>query len=247
MRIRSLVLLAACATTAGCLPLRGKAVQTTLLPPPLPAPAETKAAPKAPQHLACIEHPMIDTWERRLRWDPALRATTEGSLARGEQYLPRVREIITDAGLPSSLALLPVVESGYKVHARGYSGDVGLWQFRSPTAREYGLIVNRKQDQRLHPYYATQAAARYLATLHRRYRDWPLALAAYNAGAGRVDRSLAARPDLDFWALVEAGYLPRMTRDHVARFLAVARIVDGGRMCTQASNQPASADAVALR
>lgn len=188
---------------------------------------------------------MIDKWESRLRWDPAFRTDTDASLARGEQYLPRVRAIISDAGLPESLALLPVVESGYRTHARGYSGDVGLWQFRSPTARSFGLIVNKQKDERLHPYPASQAAARYLRALHRRYGDWPLALAAYNAGTVRVDRGVNAQPQMDFWQLSEAGYIPKMTRDHVSRFLAVARIVDAGRVCTRAGND--AADKVALR
>jgi hypothetical protein len=247
MRTASVLLLAACAT-AGCLPVRGKTVANGLqLPPPPAPPVEARRTPPPPQHIACIAHPTIDTWERRLRWDPSLRSDTHGSLARGQQYLPRVRRIITDAGLPTSLALLPVVESGYKVNARGYSGDVGLWQFRSPTARQFGLVVNREKDERLHPYHATRAAARYLRALHRRYGDWPLALAAYNAGTVRIDRGLAARPGSDLWELVQAGYVPRMTRDHVARFLAVARIVDGGRLCTRASNDPTPTnDTVAL-
>jgi hypothetical protein len=247
MRTASLVVLAAC-FTSGCLPFAGKAVHSGLeLPPPAAAPAEARRKPAVPQHLACIEHPMVDKWERRLRWDPALRTDTEASLARGEQYLPRVRAIISQAGLPESLALLPVVESGYKVHARGYSGDVGLWQFLRPTARQFGLVVNREKDERLHPYPATQAAARYLRALHRRYGDWPLALAAYNAGTVRVDKGIAAQPTMDFWALSEAGYIPKMTRDHVARFLAIARIVDSGRVCTRASTEPVTpVDKVAL-
>jgi hypothetical protein len=242
MRTASLLLLAAC-VTAGCLPVRGKAVRSDLQPLPPPVmPAETQRKPTTPQHIACIENPLIDTWERRLRGNPGLRADTRRSLARGQQYLPRVRQIIVEAGLPSTLALLPVVESGYRHDARGSAGDVGLWQFRRPTARQFGLIVNREKDQRLHPYHATRAAARYLRALHRRYGDWPLALAAYNAGERRIDRGLAAQPGMDFWELAEAGYVPRSTRNHVARFLAVARIVDGGRMCARASNGPARTD-----
>lgn len=246
MRTAPLLVLVAC-VTAGCLPVRGKAVRSGLQPLPPPAmPAETRRTPPVPQHIACIENPLIDTWERRLRWNPGLRSDTRQSLSRGEPYLPRVRRIIVDAGLPESLALLPVVESGYRLNARGSRGDAGLWQFLPPTARQFGLVVNREKDQRLHPYHATRAAARYLGALHRRYGDWPLALAAYNAGERRIDRGLAAQPGSTFFELVDAGYVPRTTRDHVARFLAVARIVDGGRMCARAKNDSTGSDELAL-
>jgi membrane-bound lytic murein transglycosylase D len=143
-----------------------------------------------------------------------------------------MRRIFAEAGVPPSLALLPVIESEFHRTARGRRDDLGLWQFRSTTARRFGLVVNEHRDQRLHPYHASRAAARYLRYLHRHYRgDWPLAIAAYNAGEHRVDRALARLPNGTFWQLVDHGYLPRTTKDYVPRFLAVVRVVEGKQVC----------------
>lgn len=180
---------------------------------------------------ACFDHPLIDVWENRLRTHRALRVTTIDSVVRGNQYLGRFREMLRDAGLPPSLALLPVVESSFRVNARGPGGSVGLWQLQAPTARRFGLIVNRRHDERLDPERATQAAVAYLSMLHDRYEDWPLALAAYNAGEGRVDRALKRLPGADYWGLIEAHRLSAITRDYVPRFFATVRMVEASPAC----------------
>jgi len=92
-------------------------------------------------------------------------------------------------------------------------------------------VVSRRRDDRLEPELATRAAARYLALLHAHYGDWPLALAAYNAGEGRVDRARDRAPGASFWQLAEDRRLPRASRDYVARFLALVRVVDGPADC----------------
>jgi len=180
---------------------------------------------------ACVDHPLIDAWEYRLRTERAFRVTTIDSLMRGNQYLDRFREILHDAGLPPGLALLPVVESSFRVNARGPGGSVGLWQLQAPTARRFGLLVNKRRDERLDPERATQAAVAYLAMLHDRYEDWPLALAAYNAGEGRVDRALKRLPGADYWALIESRRLSKITGDYVPRFFATVRMVEAAPSC----------------
>jgi soluble lytic murein transglycosylase-like protein len=180
---------------------------------------------------ACVDHPLIDVWENRLRTHRGFRVATIDSITRGNQYLSRFREILRDAGLPPSLALLPVVESSFRVNARGPGGSVGLWQLQAPTARRFGLIVNRRHDERLDPERATRAAVAYLALLHDRYENWPLALAAYNAGEGRVDRALKRYPDSDYWSLIEAHRLSSITRDYVPRFFATVRMVEASPAC----------------
>ena len=204
-------------------------------PPGEPAPpvvASKPPPPLPPRHLACIDHPRIDLWEHRLRSHAELRTGVQQSMQRARWYLPRFRRILSKAGLPPSLALLPVVESEFHRLARGQGDDLGLWQFRGATAREFGLVVNERRDQRLHPYRASRAAARYLRHLHRHYRgDWPLALAAYNAGQRRVDLALARQPNATFWQLTDRGYLPATSREYVPRFLAVVRVVDGKQLC----------------
>jgi membrane-bound lytic murein transglycosylase D len=195
----------------------------------VPAPIRTAvqvAPPTTPGHLACHTHPSIDAWEQRLRREGRFRNATETSLARGQRYLPRMRKIATDAGLPSSIALLPAIESSFSPGARGGSSSRGLWQLRPPTARRFGLVVNKDRDDRMHPLLATEAAVRYLRFLHDRYDDWPLALAAYNCGEGRVDRALMRSPGATFWDLAEQQHLPRISRDYVPRFLALVRVAE---------------------
>jgi len=165
-------------------------------------------------------------WEHRLRAHPALRRDTQKSLARGATYLPRLREILEANGVPASLALVPAVESGFRPRARGRFGELGLWQLRRPTARRFGLTVDARRDDRIHPERSTEAAARYLRYLRARYGEWPLALAAYNAGERRVDRALARHQGNDFWQLADQGWLPRTSRDFVPRVFAVVRLAD---------------------
>ena len=208
---------------------RPKAAAVTPIPPPAAAPPE----------LHTITNPRIDVWERRLRTQPTLREATEDSLGRGATYLPRLCAILGEHGLPPDLALLPVVESGFWPTARGRAGERGLWQLRRDTARRFGLVVNARRDDRLHPERATRAAARYLVFLHARYGDWPLALAAYNAGERRVDRALRRGRRADFWQLADRRLLPRTSREYVPHFLAVVRVT---RLGSSASSQVACGD-----
>jgi len=196
-----------------------------------PAAVPAPAARNENGDLACLHRPEIDAWERRLRFERPLQASVADSVARGAPYLDRVRQILEEAGLPPTLALLPVVESGFRPSARGGLGCRGLWQLRAGTARKFGLVVNAHRDDRLDPELATRAAARYLRMLHARYGDWPLTLAAYNAGEGRVDRALASRPGATFWDLAGDRQLPHASLDYVSHFLAVVRIVEPPHTC----------------
>ena len=202
-----------------------------------PAPPLDLALPSGPliePELGCLRHPRIDAWERRLR-SAAWRPTVRDDAARGARYLPRLRQMVVDSGLPPSLALLPAIESGFRPDARGPLDELGLWQLRVETARRFGLVVDERGDERLYPETSTRAAVRYLRFLHARYRDWPLALAAYNAGEGSVDRALQHRPHASFWELAEIGRLPRKSRDYVPRFLALVRIQQAAKRCTPLS------------
>jgi len=200
---------------------------------PAPAPAAAPAPRPSPisMDLACFAHPEIDVWERRLRFERPLWTDTQQVLSRGAMYLPHLRDVFSEDGLPSSLALLPAIESGFGTHAQSASGSRGLWQLKPATARRFGLVVSRRRDDRLEPDLATRAAARYLAVLHAHFGDWPLALAAYNVGEGRVDRARRRDPGASFWQLTEDRRLSRASLDYVARFLALVRVVDGAEDC----------------
>src|SRR5438132_3302627 len=207
------------AVLAACAPLRRAPSPAAPSAPLLPS------VPSAPVGgLEAPDHACVDAWEQRLRAHPRLRRETAESLARGSRYLPGLRRILEANGVPPSLALLPVIESGFYPTARGRRGERGLWQLRRATARRFGLVVNAHRDDRLQPERATRAAAQYLRLLHERYGDWPLALAAYNAGEHQDVRVLARDPEASFWPLAERGYLPRISRESVPRFLAVVRV-----------------------
>ena len=238
-RMRSRLALATLAALVpGCASMRGvtpgpatpaKSAGVATIRPPAPPPTE----------LHGLANRRIDVWEHRLRALPSLRRATEESLARGASYLPRLCAILGEHGLPPDLALLPVVESAFWPTARGRSGERGLWQLRRATARRFGLVVNARRDDRLNPDRATRAAARYLVFLHARYGEWPLALAAYNAGERRVDRALRRGRRADFWQLADRRLLPRTSREYVQHFLAVVRVT---RLGSSASSQVACGD-----
>src|SRR4051794_9993182 len=111
-------------------------------------------------------------------------------LARGARYEPMIRRRFEEEGLPGDLGYLALIESGYSNEAVSRSHAVGMWQFMKGTARGYGMRVDTWVDERRDPVKATEAAARYLHHLRDRFGSLYLAAAAYNAGAGKLSRSL---------------------------------------------------------
>ena len=152
-------------------------------------------------------------------------------LERSQPYLPYVRRVFTQYGLPQDLVLLPFVESGYNVRAYSWAGAGGMWQFMKGTGRLYGLKSDWWIDERRDPYKATDAAARHLRDLHDRFGDWYLALAAYNAGEGKISRALKQAGCDDFFELTKKnGKLSRRvrlkteTKHYVPKFIAISKI-----------------------
>ena len=147
-------------------------------------------------------------------------------LARGSQYRPAIESKLTRAGLPPEFAYLPIIESGFSNSAVSRTGAVGMWQFMPETARELGLRVDPLVDERRDPTRSTDAAIRHLGDLTRTFGSPLLAAAAYNGGAGRVNRGLeklsGANPN--FFALADRKLLPKETRDYVPQLLAAAAI-----------------------
>jgi hypothetical protein len=191
--------------------------------------AEAESQPAPQISIGCPSHPAIDRWEDRLRAGGPDWATTIHGVARGARYLDRLRAILEEEGVPASLALLPVIESNFRPDALSSDGGRGLWQLQPRTARRFGLTVTARRDDRIDPEQSTRAAARYLRLLYTRYGDWPLALAAYNAGEGRVDKALRRAAGTSFWEAEP--HLPRICREYVPRFLAVVRVVAAEPSC----------------
>ncbi|HXB95441.1 MAG TPA: lytic transglycosylase domain-containing protein [Puia sp.] len=123
-------------------------------------------------------------------------------------------------GIPPELKYLAVIESELKTTAVSRVGATGPWQLMAGTARELGLKVNGRYDERTNYYKSTKAAAKYLRDLHNEFKDWLLVLAAYNAGPLPVYKAIHRSNSRDFWALER--YLPKETRGHVKHFIATA-------------------------
>jgi len=135
-----------------------------------------------------------------------------------------IRGILESQGLPVSLVGVAEVESGFNPRAVSPKGAAGLWQFMPDTARQYGLVVNATQDDRFDVPKSTVAAARYLRQLYDQFDDWPLALAAYNAGPNLVGSAICRSHSHDFGTLSRNFSLPRETQNYVPKVLAVTKV-----------------------
>nr|EES53211.1 MAG: putative peptidoglycan-binding lytic transglycosylase [Leptospirillum ferrodiazotrophum] len=145
-------------------------------------------------------------------------------LERSHEFLPTIRATFRQEGLPEDLAYLSLIESGFSSRAYSRSGAAGLWQFMRGTGIKYGLQVNWWIDQRRDPVLATRSAALYLKDLHEEFGSWALALAAYNAGEGRVANAVARTGTKDYWKIRQTRAFSRETRNYVPKFIAAMRI-----------------------
>jgi hypothetical protein len=156
---------------------------------------------------------------------------------------PVLDPILRRHGIPTDLAAVIVVESGGRIDALSPKGARGLWQLMPDTARRYGLRVDEIRDDRLNLFSATDAAARYLHDLYAEFRDWKLALAAYNTGEGNVGSAILKAHTQDFDQLSSLRMLPLETRNYVPRVLAAAQTIPLSSTLGQ-SYRPASATTV---
>lgn len=138
--------------------------------------------------------PQCDASATKGRWKQHFSHAPTRLVQANDDLLPLfgyVVDALRDANLPTEYALIPFVESGYKPGARSAGGPAGLWQFIGTTARNHGVSMRNGYDGRLSPVESTQAAVRYLKTLHNMFgKDWRLAVMGYNAGEYRVLQSM---------------------------------------------------------
>jgi len=203
-------------------PLRTQRADTSpplaLLHSPLPTPYSLLLTPEA------LNQPLtkyyIERYSSRggIEWINSI-------INNGSIYLPFVKEEIAKRGLPPELAYLPFIESGYLGTARSKSGAMGLWQFMMNSIAPFNIKVNDFIDERRDFRKSTAAALQKLAENYHALDDWPLALAAYNAGLGAVSRTAKGANTKDYWLLCEKKLLKQETIHYVPKFLAVSYIL----------------------
>ena len=158
------------------------------------------------EFLTAVNHPgQVALWRRR-----------------AQEFFPAIEAGLKAAGLPDDIKYLAVAESDLRPWIVSPAGALGLWQFMPATARRYGLTVKEGLDHRRSPEFLFGAAAAYLKTLHALFGDWPLALAAYNAGEGRLKKALAEQGVGSYWDLD----LPRETERYVYRIAAIKIVLE---------------------
>jgi membrane-bound lytic murein transglycosylase D len=203
-------------------------------PPPLPSQREIAELFKAtlprfglnPQHFPVRFRRQV--CERIYDYTVLYRKDVQAMLQRADTYIPMIKRLFRQHGLPTYFAYIPLVESAFDEEAsHPDSGARGLWQFVARTARAYGLQVSQRLDERLHPKRATLAAARYLRVLQDRFgEEAPLhILAAYNFGENNLARALRRAQTRDIWPLFVHRRLPYQTRDYLIKMVTLWIIV----------------------
>lgn len=171
-------------------------------------------------------HPDYAAAVQNLRVQQGMSEQFRASLVRARFYLPRIQRIFQSFGLPPDLALLPVVESGFRPDARSKAGALGLWQFTRATAKNY-IRVSRWNDERLDPQRATEAAAQLLAHNHDMLGDWPLAITAYDYGTGGMMAAVEATNGGNLFDIVrtyEGPHFGFASKNYYAEFLAAVQV-----------------------
>lgn len=145
-------------------------------------------------------------------------------LARSSRYLPMMKKVLKDRGLPEDLVYVALIESGFSPSALSRVGAVGYWQFMRGTGRDYGLKINSHIDERRDPVLSTLAAADYFSSLYNLFGSWYLAIASYNAGENKIKRLIMTHHTRDFWELIARGRMPAETINYVPKYIAASLI-----------------------
>lgn len=164
-------------------------------------------------------HPRVVIWISYFH-SPRGRVEFIKWLRRGELYKPLVYRHLRNEGLPKELYYLAMIESGFNNAAYSRARAAGAWQFIAATAKAYGLKVNYWVDERRDPNKATIAASRYLKQLHKKFKNWYLSVAAYNAGPGKINYARRKTRSRDFWRLSSTRFLKKETKHYIPKLLA---------------------------
>ncbi|MBF0299859.1 MAG: transglycosylase SLT domain-containing protein [Oligoflexia bacterium] len=143
---------------------------------------------------------------------------------RAGRYAPIMQKILIEYGLPRDLIFLAMAESGFLNRAKSMANAIGPWQFIPETAANYGLVINYYVDERKDPIKSTIAAGRYLKKLYSDFNNWELALAAYNAGEGKISRAIKNHSTTNFWNLCNTDAIKSETKNYLPKIMALAII-----------------------
>ena len=182
-----------------------------------------------------ISWPVVFCGDTLYNDDPVIRASIEREfyallgnqgqiqlyLKRTQKYFSMIERHLQEASLPEDLKYLATHESALLPGIRSKSHATGLWQFMFATGRHYKLRIDRVIDERLDPVKSTRAAVQFLTDLYKKYHSWPLVMAAYNGGAGRIDRTLRNQNSHNFVDLV----LPEETERYYFKIAATKIIL----------------------
>lgn len=145
-------------------------------------------------------------------------------LDRSARYIPAMKLIFKDKNMPEDLVYVAMIESGFNPYAVSWAKAVGPWQFMTFTGKQYGLKINWWLDERKDPIKSTHAAAEHFKDLYNLFGSWPLALASYNAGAGKVQRAVLRTRSEDFWDLKASRYIRKETKNYIPKYMAATII-----------------------
>src|SRR5262245_28228523 len=199
------------------------AVETPSPPAPTPAPpADLWQRIRGGFQMANLQGPLVQEWEQ---WYSNRPDYVGRMVDRSSHFLYHVIEEVERRGMPSEIALLPMIESAYNPKAYSRSHASGMWQFIPSTGKDYGLRQNFWYDGRRDPIAATGAALDYLGKRYGMLGSWELALDAYNWGEGAVGRAIARNQAKGLPTDYESLTLPPETRSYVPKLQAVKNIV----------------------
>ena len=189
---------------------------------PPPPPADVWVRVRAGFKMTNLNGPLVQQWEQYYSTRPDYVARM---VERGSHFLYHVMEELERRGMPSEIALLPMIESAYNPQAYSRAHAAGMWQFIPSTGKHYGLQQNFWYDGRRDVLAATSAALDYLEKLYKQFGDWNHALASYNWGEGAVARAIARNQAKGLPADYESLAMPAETRNYLPKLQAVKNII----------------------
>lgn len=205
----------------------GRSVLQPLGPPAENLTAIEETAEEGYGEATAYQIPMVlnDSVENHLEYFKTKgRESFQKWLDRSSRYIPVMRRIFREKDLPEDLVYVAMIESGFNPYAVSWARAVGPWQFMPQTGKLYGLRIDWWVDERKDPIKSTYAAAEHLRDLRNLFGSWPLALASYNAGAGKVQRALLHTQSEDFWDLKASRHIRRETKNYIPKYMAATII-----------------------